>query len=198
MAIVYVHRREIDNTPFYVGIGNSLKRAYNFNNSQRNDYWYRTYKKYGVIVEIVENDVSFEQAKELEVFLIDLIGLSNLTNMTLGGEGMLGFVFSEESKKKMSASGKNRITTDETKKRISAAGLGRKHSVKSKELIAKAHRKKVIKMDADYNELDEYDSIYEASILNSSNGYSHIGCVANGLREFSLGYRWKFKKSNYD
>lgn len=50
-------------------------------------------------------------------------------NLTLGGEGTLGYNFSEEQKKKMSEVRKGRVVTDETKMKISLSGKG-KHNHK--------------------------------------------------------------------
>jgi hypothetical protein len=65
---------------------------------------------------------------------IDL-GLGTLVNMTNGGEGSLGIVFSEESKKKIGAGNKGRKCTEETKLKISLARKGCKHTEEVKRKI---------------------------------------------------------------
>ena len=57
--------------------------------------------------------------------LRSLSGHPKLTNSTDGGEGVEGLVFSEESRKKMSQSGKGRRASAETCARISAAHKGK-------------------------------------------------------------------------
>ena len=61
MAVVYLHRKPIDGSIFYVGIGNKEKRANHFYG--RNAHWNNTYKKYGVGVEIVAIGLTREPRK---------------------------------------------------------------------------------------------------------------------------------------
>jgi hypothetical protein len=101
MPVVYLHRKPVDGSIFYVGIGNKENRAYHFYG--RNAHWTNTYNKYGADVEIVANVATRELANELEEFLIEEIGIDNLCNKTLGGDGFKG-EHSEESRAKMSKS----------------------------------------------------------------------------------------------
>ena len=89
----------MDGSIFYVGIGNKERRAHHFYG--RNAHWTNTYNKYGADVEIVANVATRELANELEEFLIEEIGIDNLCNKTLGGDGFKG-EHSEESRAKMS------------------------------------------------------------------------------------------------
>jgi len=93
MACIYIHRRLDDNTIFYVGIGSSIKRAYVKGN--RTLYWKNIVKKVGYLVEIIEDNLSWEKACEKEIELIKLygrkdLGNGELINMTDGGEGVPG------------------------------------------------------------------------------------------------------------
>jgi hypothetical protein len=99
MAVVYLHRKPVDGSIFYVGIGNKEGRAYRC--SGRSAHWTNTYKKYGRNVEIVASEISREQANELEEFLIEEIGIDNLCNKTLGGDGFKS-THTEEARLKMS------------------------------------------------------------------------------------------------
>jgi hypothetical protein len=99
MPVVYLHRKPVDGSIFYVGIGNKEKRAHHFYG--RNAHWTNTYNKYGASVEIVANVATRELANELEEFLIEEIGIDNLCNKTQGGDGFKG-EHTEESKNKMS------------------------------------------------------------------------------------------------
>jgi hypothetical protein len=105
MAIVYRHRRLDNNEVFYVGIGKTEKRAYSKNN--RSKYWNRVVEKHQRTVEILASDLSWEEACELEILLIQEygrkdLGLGNLVNMTDGGEGSLGVKMTEVTLKKKS------------------------------------------------------------------------------------------------
>lgn len=87
--VVYLHVRQDTNAIFYVGIG-SLKRANSKNN--RNSWWNRIAKKTAYKVEIYANNLTSQEAKKIEIELIEKykkqgIELCNLTN---GGDGRLG------------------------------------------------------------------------------------------------------------
>jgi len=136
MAIVYAHRKATDNSVFYIGIGNTIKRAQRCAN--RNTHWTRVYNKYGRTIEIIEDDISVEQAKELEIFLISEIGISNLCNQTLGGEGAFGLKHSKETIERIASKNRGRKSSKETCKKISLALKGRKISDEIKAKISKS------------------------------------------------------------
>lgn len=129
MATVYLHRKESDNSIYYVGIGNDKKRAREIRG--RSEYWTRVFNKYGRIIEIVSDGINIEDAKELEIFLIQEIGMSNLCNHTLGGEGFFGGKHSKETKMKISNANKGKVVSDITKKKISNALKGHPNWLKS-------------------------------------------------------------------
>ena len=117
MALVYIHMKPETRDIFYVGIGNSKERAYR--NEGRNTHWTRVFEKYGKLVDIIADDISLEEAKEMEKFLISSIGVKNLCNQTLGGEGAFGLKHTEETKRKISKANKGRVISPETKAKIS-------------------------------------------------------------------------------
>ena len=97
---VYVHRRASDNLPFYVGKGKD-KRAWNFH--ARSKFWNNTKAKHGVIVEIVFEDLSEEEAFQCEkdtILEFRYFGYP-LVNLTDGGEGVSGYVQTEEHRKRL-------------------------------------------------------------------------------------------------
>lgn len=107
MAVVYRHRRLDTLEPFYIGIGNEEKRA--FSKKNRNKHWQNIVKKHGYIVEIIRDNICWDEACELEVFLIEEYGridLGNgiLVNMTIGGDGVVGIVHTSEYRAKISQS----------------------------------------------------------------------------------------------
>ena len=132
MAVVYRHRRNDTNEIFYIGIGNSKKRA--SDKVGRSDYWKRIVNKHGRKVEIIATDLSLEDARELEVFLISEYGRldlneGNLVNMTNGGDGFFGGSHTKESKEKMSIAHMGKKLSDETKRRMSKSRQGNKYSL---------------------------------------------------------------------
>jgi hypothetical protein len=107
---------------FYVGIGNSKERAYR--NEGRNSHWTRVFKKYGKVVDIISDSLSLESAKQMEKFLITSIGIDNLCNQTLGGEGAFGLKHSEETKRKISIGNTGKVVSEQTRAKISVKSKG--------------------------------------------------------------------------
>jgi len=128
---VYVHRKKDDGTVFYVGKGtrDRMKQT-----RSRNKYWHNIVNKHGFYYEFVEQFVTDEIAKELEMFLITEIGRQNLCNLTDGGDGSYGYIPTEETRKKLSKASKNRVWTKESRLKLSKAKKG---ICPSKETIAK-------------------------------------------------------------
>lgn len=119
---VYRHRRLDSNEIFYVGVGKNEKRAYD--KSRRNTYWKNIVNKTDYSIEIVQKNLSKDNAKELEIFLIHLYGrkdlnTGNLCNMTDGGDGLRNFKYTEEFRKKLSNSSKGKKMSKEAKKKMS-------------------------------------------------------------------------------
>ncbi len=87
--VVYIHRKATDGTIFYVGIGNPSRAK---NRYYRNRFWKATVKKHGHTIHIIERNISWKDACESEIALIELIGrrdlgLGTLVNLTDGGDG---------------------------------------------------------------------------------------------------------------
>jgi group I intron endonuclease len=104
--VVYRHRRNDDESIFYVGMGNE-KRPYT--KDGRSKFWNSIVKKHGYSVEVLAQNLSLEEAQDLEKLLIKEygrkdLGLGNLTNLTDGGEGTINVT--EEVRKKLSESRK--------------------------------------------------------------------------------------------
>ena len=92
MAIVYKHYTKKDNRLFYIGIGKEKYRANSTKN--RNNHWLNIVNKNGFYSEIVQDNISFQRAKEIEIDLISKygridMGTGILVNMTDGGDGRL-------------------------------------------------------------------------------------------------------------
>jgi len=101
---VYVHRKKTNGDVFYVGEGKG-KRAWV--TSSRSDLWNRVVNKYGYYVEVLSKDIQEWYAFELEKELICKYGrIDNktgiLVNMSDGGDGQSGVIFSEDRKRKVS------------------------------------------------------------------------------------------------
>jgi hypothetical protein len=142
MAVVYRHLHE-DGTVFYIGIGRHKKRAYT--TDRRSPIWKYAVDKYGLKVEVLHENISWEEACEIEQELIKQYGRKafnegTLVNLTEGGDGRLGLKASEETKRKMSEShkglntwSKGRKMSEEQKLRYKNLGLSNKGKPKSEE-----------------------------------------------------------------
>lgn len=117
-CIVYRHIRLDTNMPFYIGIGKSEKRAYSKN---RSNLWHKIVNKTDYKVQILFENLTWQQACEKEIELIQLygridLGTGTLTNMTDGGEGTLNL--SLETRKRLSDAMKDNIPWNKDKRDI--------------------------------------------------------------------------------
>lgn len=128
MAVVYIHLKPHNREIFYIGIGKERQRA--FRKDKRNEHWHRVYAKYGMVVDLIAENISLESAKEMEKFLIASYGVENLCNQTLGGEGAFGLKHTLESRKKMSESLTGRVISDEARKKMSITLKGHPNYLK--------------------------------------------------------------------
>jgi hypothetical protein len=107
VAYIYRHIRLDKNEPFYIGISSSNNNySYTRANTkmQRNEIWGRIVAKTDYIVEILLDDISYEEAKVKEKEFIKLYGrIDNqtgiLSNLTDGGDGTLGMPCPHKGKK---------------------------------------------------------------------------------------------------
>jgi hypothetical protein len=141
--------------PFYIGIGSGKNYSRAKEKRYRNNLWHKIVNKAGYQVQILLDDLSWEEAIEKEKEFIALYGRINtrdgiLCNMTDGGEGMLGNLVSDETRKKLS----NRVFTDEHRKNMSESAkgnkncLGRKLSEKTKLKISDGNKRKKMPEEA--------------------------------------------------
>ena len=139
MAIVYTHIRKDTNEIFYVGIGKTIARSKSKNN--RNKYWHNIVNKVGYDIEIIHNNISWEEACELEKFYIKQygrkdLGLGLLVNLTDGGEGICNV--SLEARKKISESAKGEKNPMYGRTNEKNPMYGKKHSEESIKKISES------------------------------------------------------------
>lgn len=113
---LYRHVRLDKNEVFYVGIGTKYKPFSTLKTTEyergycksgRNPYWHRIVKKTEYRVEIILESEDYDFIKKKEVEFIALYGRRDLckgtlTNLTDGGEGIVGIIRTEEELKKRS------------------------------------------------------------------------------------------------
>lgn len=163
MPVVYRHIRLDTRIPFYIGIGKNINRAYSLKG--RNKYWNSIVNKHGYEVQILFEDLTWEEAKEKEKEFIILYGRYNvnkglLCNLTDGGDGSLGYIPSQEALLKISKTSKGRPKTPEqiskwkskidfsksteVREKIRQSLLGKKHSEERKINQSKAQLGKTL------------------------------------------------------
>lgn len=163
MAIVYTHTRLDNNLVFYVGIGLDIKRAYQ--KKFRNAHWKAIVSKCGYSVDILNVDVTWGEACEIEKYLIAKYKRKcdggSLCNLTTGGDGVVGMVWTDEHRKKISEGNKGKkrteqqrnnisrgrtgiVFSEEHRKKISENKLGKKLSKETCLKMSKSRKKKVV------------------------------------------------------
>lgn len=121
---VYLHRRKTDNKVFYVGKGKG-RRAYT--KTSRSQWWKSVSDKHGLIVEVVFENLSEEEAFQIEkdtILEFKYFGYP-LVNLTNGGEGMSGYKQPEEQRKRVSEKLQGRKMTLEQRCNMSTAAIQR-------------------------------------------------------------------------
>ena len=129
-AYVYTHTRLDTNEVFYVGIGTQDNYIRASRTANRSVFWKNITKKTGWKVDIVFDNLSWEDACEKEKQLISFygrkdIGTGILVNHTNGGDGSNGRIFSKETRKKMSMTRKGVKVTEEQKNKTRLSMLGK-------------------------------------------------------------------------
>lgn len=92
-AYVYRHRRLDTNKIFYIGIGVKSNYKRSLETRSRSVFWHNVNNKTKIRVEVVQDNLTWTEAGELETLLIELygrsdLGLGPLVNHTDGGGGI--------------------------------------------------------------------------------------------------------------
>jgi len=127
MAYVYRHIRLDKNEPFYIGIGSDEHYYRSTAKAHRNKIWKGIVSRTEYKVQIISDNITFEESKEKEKEFISLYGRINLgtgilCNLTDGGDGIIGQVFTQEHRQKISESNKGRKLSDEHRRKLRESG----------------------------------------------------------------------------
>jgi hypothetical protein len=113
MAYIYRHIRLDKNEPFYIGIGkdNNQKFTRAYSKKGRSSFWRSIVSNYGYEVEIILDDLTWEEACKKEKEFIALygrkdLGLGTLVNFTNGGDGVNGYTHNQNRLDKLSKNSK--------------------------------------------------------------------------------------------
>lgn len=138
MAYVYRHVRLDKNEPFYIGIGKNKSRA--FSKANRNRFWKGIVKESEYRVDIIFDDLTYEECKEKEKEFIAIYKRKTeggtLCNITLGGQGVLGLVHTIEAREKMGAPNKGKTISKKHREAISKFHKGKKHTKEWKQMMS--------------------------------------------------------------
>ena len=193
---LYRHIRLDTNQPFYIGIGTKYNNNYKsyieeykraFNKINRSEYWKRIANRTDYDVEILYESDNYEFIKEKEKSFIKLYGRSNLglgtlCNMTDGGDGTLGTIYTEERRTKLSKSHTGKKRTIEQIKRLS-------------DISKEANKKPIVSYTFCGEYVKEWDSIKEAaSELNI--GKTNISACAKNKTLYCNNLFWVFKSND--
>jgi hypothetical protein len=147
MAYLYRHIRLDLNTPFYIGIGSDDKTQKRSEYKCRSNAWKNVINKTEYRVEIMLEDLTWEEACEKEREFIALygrrdLGKGPLVNLTDGGEGGFGYRHTPEQIKKGIETRRRNGTLNhsvETKRKIGLKAEGRTLSKEGREKIRQFH-----------------------------------------------------------
>lgn len=96
-----------------------------------NSYFHRAIIKYGMCSfdwKILQECDNIEDLNRLEIYYIDLYNtFYDGYNLTLGGGGMIGYIPSKETRRKMSKAGKIKIFSKEQRRKMSESTKGNKN-----------------------------------------------------------------------
>ena len=164
---IYRHIRLDTNTVFYIGMSKTSRRPYD---KRRNNIWHKITLKSEYVVEIIQNNLSWEDACELEEFLVSLYGridlkTGTLVNLTNGGDGRNGYIVTEDRKIQLSKLKKGVKRSKDTCDKISKARKGMKFTEEHRENLRKNIGIKIIDTVTGkiYNSISEVSRLFPIS-----------------------------------
>jgi hypothetical protein len=187
MAVVYQHRRLDTNEIFYIGIGKTIARSKS--KKSRNRYWHHIVEKHGYDIEILHSNITWDEACEFEMSYIKQYGRQDLgtgilVNMTDGGDGSFNVIISEESRKKISNTHKDKPLSVEHRAKIGNGNKGKNPNKNhSKEWIEEHSKKMKGKNHPNFGK-----TIKKEIVLK----YSGENCVTSKLKNEDVLYIRKY------
>jgi hypothetical protein len=212
----YVYRwiRLDKNEPFYVGIGTKTKNDIEYGTFTRavadkknNTIWKDIKDKTSILIQIVleSDDYEFIKCKEKEFInlygRIDL-GTGCLANMTDGGEGTVGVIVSENSRKLRGINAKNRIRCQSSY--IKMTNTRKKNNFmqtqETKDKISSTKSMPIIQWSLDGKYIKLWKSASQAArvLQISKESITQAACLSNKKVYTSAGYIWTYEKDPLD
>jgi hypothetical protein len=201
---VYEHLRKTDGSVFYVGKGYKSRATRKTN---RNRYWHNIVNKHGFDVRFVATKLDEELALLAEIERIDQqrkLGIK-LCNLTDGGEGVVGYVATPETRAKLSKAHlgrkipkwlsekysilrKGRKKSEECKRKISEANKGKIRSQATKDFLSDLKSLPVVCIETGVEYKNAYVAESQTGVIRSG-----INRVCRGERKTAGGYHWRYK-----
>lgn len=196
--VVYVHTRQSDNLPFYIGIGSKQRP---FNTKGRNEDWISTYTTHGLNPPvIIYNNISEWAAISIELALISFYRSiygkfdhkGTITNKTNGGSGSSGYKHSPESKIRNSNNKKIQWQSPSYKEKIQQKLSGHNNPSFNKT----AHLSPSFQgLTIGYNQTHIIILAGNKEIKEHNFSTSNISSCINGTRTEHKGLKWIRSKS---
>ena len=188
--LVYRHRRNDTNEIFYIGIAKKATRPYS--KCDRNKHWKHIVNKYGYQIEIIQEVETWEDACELEMFLISEygrkdLGLGNLVNMTDGGDGTLNHIITDECRQKIRESKLGKKDSDTTK--LKKSNYSKNRTKSHIENFSQKIKKPVLQFSLEGEFIKRWDSLLSAE----TNNYGYVRGCLNGEQKTAGGYFWIYE-----
>jgi hypothetical protein len=179
MAFVYSHSRNDTGKIFYIGIGSQqdYKRAHI--KSNRSVHWHRIVNKVGYSIDILFDNLTWEEACKKEIELIKQYGRVDnntgiLINKTDGGDGTLGCVVTEGRIKIVREKQIGKFISQETREKLRIANTGKKHGPCSEERKIKISQSQIGKIVSP-------ETIKRLSESHKGIKYSKESCIKRSL-----------------
>ena len=168
---VYEYIRCDKMEPFYIGKGSSNRYL---DLSKRNEYFKKILQKTKVLVSILHDGLTEEQAFGIEAWYIHeykYIYGYNLCNVSDGGDGISGVKRSLETREKISKANKGKRLgcklSDETKRKMSISRTGQKRSEETKAKMSIASTGRVMPKGSDSKNSKEVVCINTGEVFGS-------------------------------
>jgi hypothetical protein len=193
---IYIHYT-LDKVPFYVGKGVKNRCL---DKANRSKWWNNVVCKYGYYIKIQEINLNEDECFQREVFWINYFGRKQLkegtlVNLTNGGEGVSGRVYTKEERLLKSNFWKENLTFLQK--------IGKRENYFGKILKGKYNPNygnkgkdnpisiPVVKIDLKGNFISRYESLIEAEISNDVKG---VYQVCKGQRHQLKGFKYIYEE----